>query len=1008
MTAVSDDEMPQQVASATYSIEGEDFSDDDEEEEEPWDQRRTDSASVGSSTILAAQIHERQQREQQQLRDGELPTLTPVVPSSQQRQPTMMPKTTTTTTTTTAEQQEQQRQQKRPRAGWLLRSGQTSRRPLQPPSLAGLTDDDGGPTLGSNKLISPTESERGRQHQFWSQLDTDPTDDDGGGGGGEEDDGPDDELAARRSEDEDSGRGEGAGVDRAWNNKDQDNASTAEETIEYSQDGAAAQRGANTGVDFCGDTLNALNEMCGTGLEQTHSTEPADAENPPDIKPRNRVPPKSDDQEEYTAIEVEFVESNAPSSGGKESRSSGGPPGRKKGFLSAFSFSPPVSPGGGGDGRGGRETPNTTTIKSVPQQKKEMPPPKGADQTSAESDDAENREEEGEGEDPDVTAKRSAFLSALARKAKAEFDKSKGGKQKVEQHQGADSKSSGETPLDDDVYSTFTAPEKRKFLKLINTGHLPVDATREILDARATKEKKEQATNRKSKRSKRLAFWKKNRASSTANQASSSNRSMDDADDPAYDERDGESESEQELAVQAEHTSPVIPHAAMSAMIALERKAPRPGSPPPPPPPLEEMGDAMSPRLNETEEERFARSGINYYDAIRRETSDTDDEVAQAEVARQIAERKKTPRRIRPRGFSALRDGVRSQSVPRSGRTPESVSEDEPVHFSTNTPTLESLRMDSSKVEVAPTNYSLGKKVQNKGRGIDGGDVFEGTGDEDGTTSLKIRALVSPLRGSQKDSTPRSSRTKPLAGQGDREEMWTPKQGGHKNSSTGGTSTPKSTRRTVADVAHTKKIGREDEEMLARIEKEILLNTAAQKETPESSPKTKPMVMLPITKKSPPRARSASTPKIKATGKSEIPLSEDEQNEFKLELDVDLETYMYSADVYSTAAQDRDTPQSDGRSVYTAATTASVYTQSSRRRRPGAARTRLAKAKEVLQKQAAKKKGWHDSIQAAAAVTNRVWKPGTGWVDYVDTSEDAIPPKSDEKLQVNLKKALTD
>jgi len=1019
---VSDDEMPQQAAPATYSLEeeDEDFSDDDE----PWDQRRTDSASIGSSTILAVLAHEKQQqKQQQQLQEGELPTLTPVAPPATKKQPAIMSKTTTTTTPTAAKEQQKQQQQQsqRPRAGWLLRSGQTSRRPLQPPSLAGLTAD-GEPTP-SNKINSPTESEKGRQQQFWSQLDTDPTDDgDEGGGDDDDDDGPDDELAARRSEDEDSGRGGGAGDRRTSsdnNNKNHDNASTAEETLDYSQEGGPAQRGgANTGADFCGDTFNALNEMCGAGLAQTHSAEPVDPENPPDIKPRNRVPLKSDDQEEYTAIEVEFVESNAPSSsGGKEPKSPGRTSGKKKGFFSGFSLSPPVSPGR-------REAPQTTTLKSLPQQKQEIPPPKGNEQTDAQHKDEENKEET-EGEEPDVTAKKSAFLSALARKAKAEFDNSKGAKQRVEQQRGIESKSSGESSLDDDVYSSFTAPEKRKFLKLINTGHLPVDASREILEARAAKEKekekKEQANSRKSKRSKRLAFWKKNRSSSTPNAASSSNRSTDEADDPAFDddEREEESESEQGVTVQPEPASPVIPNAAMSAMMALERKAPRPNSPPPPPPPLEEMGGALSPsRTNETEEERFARSGINYYDAVRRETSDTDDDVAQAEAARQTADKKKTPRRIRPRGFSALRDGVRSQSAPRSSRIPESVSEDEQIHFSTKSRTMESKTMDSSELKVAPTNRTFDKKAQSKGWVGDGEDVFQGAGDEEGVDSLKIRALISPLRGSQNDSTPRSNQTKPVVGQVDRAELPTPKKTGGKV----GTSTPRSTRRTVADVAQTKKIGREDEEMLARIEKEILL-TAAPKEKPESSPTTKPIVMLPVTKKSStlgrsvstPKTRSigkeersVSTPKMRPTGNDEPPLSKNEQNEFKLELDVDLETYMHSADVYSAAAQDRDTPHSDGRSVFTATTTGSVYTQSSRRRRPGAARTRLAKAKEVLQKQAAKKNGWHDSIQAAAASTNRVWKPGTGWVDYVDTSEDALLPKSDEKLQLNnLKKALT-
>ena len=57
------------------------------------------------------------------------------------------------------------------RAGWLLRSGFPQQRPLQPPSLRGMTE----------RSSTTLESEIQRHWNFWSQLD--------------DDDGPDDEIS---------------------------------------------------------------------------------------------------------------------------------------------------------------------------------------------------------------------------------------------------------------------------------------------------------------------------------------------------------------------------------------------------------------------------------------------------------------------------------------------------------------------------------------------------------------------------------------------------------------------------------------------------------------------------------------------------------------------------------------------------------------------------------------------------------------------------------------------
>ena len=756
------------------------------------------------------------------------------------------------------------------RAGWLLRSGLPQRRPLQPPSLRGMTE----------RSSTTLESEIQRHWNFWSQLD--------------DDDGPDDEIQARKSQDEEEKKKKRSSMDRTLGH-DGDNQSTAEETIDYSAEGKTAD-GAG---DFCGTTLNAINEMCGTGLEQTRSTE--------ETKSR-KVPTKSDDQQEYTAIEVEFVEANAPSK---------------------------------------REAPDDES------------PTVGDTPVDVLSDGDEDKEEAPSG-------KKTAFLSALARKAKADFDKAKSERKKMEKHQAIESKRSTDS-VDEDIYTAFSASEKRKFLKLINTGHAPMDASRKIMEARAEKEKvaeakKQQAELRKNRRNKRLAFWKKNRPNATtAMPAPSYSRSTDEAeaaeepvyeDDEPEEEVDAASETEEEGAISSDE---LIPDAAMSAMIALDAKAPRSISPPAPTLEDIEDKDKQASTGKQTDGERFARSGINYYDAVRRETSDTDDDVARIETSRAVGSAEKKKRRPRPRGFSYLREGVRSKSVPKP-RVPEPVFEEEEQKANQSRkveiPTIEPAKSSDPVLQTTPRGYATPSPPPPP------------TVKNEQTSSSLPAPMRLDLGIPLKEET---SAAKTKASQGD----------------------SRSRNRVVADVGKSKtKIGKKDEEMLARIEKEILRT---------ASP----------TSESPVQKRSMSTPKMRPPGGSEL-LTKEEKKQTELSPEVDIDTYMQAADVYS--AQDSVTPHNDATSVYTAATGATGYTQS-RKRRPGAARNRLAKAKELYEMESAKKKGlgWHESIQAAAEGTGRVWKPGTGWVDYVDDAagEQVQTAGSGDKLELNLKKVLS-
>jgi hypothetical protein len=101
---------------------------------------------------------------------------------------------------------------------------------------------------------------------------------------------------------------------------------------------------------------------------------------------------------------------------------------------------------------------------------------------------------------------------------------------------------------------------------------------------------------------------------------------------------------------------------------------------------------------------------------------------------------------------------------------------------------------------------------------------------------------------------------------------------------------------------------------------------------------------------------------------------------------VNLGTYLDSTSPYSGGQSQDHMSVVSGKSGWTAATGmtgSSSFTQSSRKRRPGAAKERLAKAKEA-EKTVATKKGWHQSIRASAMNFNTPWDPDSGFADFRD------------------------
>ena len=102
----------------------------------------------------------------------------------------------------------------------------------------------------------------------------------------------------------------------------------------------------------------------------------------------------------------------------------------------------------------------------------------------------------------------------------------------------------------------------------------------------------------------------------------------------------------------------------------------------------------------------------------------------------------------------------------------------------------------------------------------------------------------------------------------------------------------------------------------------------------------------------------------------------------------------------------------DNMSVFTAGTSitgATNYTQSSRVRRPGASKTRLAQQKKIEHEMEKKQQGWQETIQAVAKSTGRIWDPKKGWVDYEEPDMDKVteaPPKDKGKIHLDLDRSV--
>lgn len=579
-------------------------------------------------------------------------------------------------------------------------------------------------------------------------------------------------------------------------------------------------QGNGTEDNFCDYTLTAMNDICGTGVEQGASKKPDPVGKTVASRslPRSRPPYGV---EEQTAIEVEYIE-----------------PERRQDAKSD------VSSAGGADAN-----------------------------------------------------KKNRLVQAMAKRAKQDFEKEKGMPAKVSSptsnltqdgavNRGGDfghSQSREGPAAADNIYSSFSSSEKRKFLKLINSGLTPSDATAQVLKEREAGRQGAEEEGTKEQ----TALWKKGAAV-----------------------------------------------AAVGATAAAVTKASR--------------------DKDMTEEEQFAKSGINYYDGVAKEPIEDDEEDAVASVPASKAEsvksadkptRKPTTRvaRLAKFGFGRPkgqplndqddpeeeedRGTARGGKVPRDppptvAASPRGLppTPPRPVNTSRSAPANEEVLKDldavaESRSVFKPINTARSPEPEDSSRHEDVDEVpavpssmsMDSLLDEQGENEPEIAVAAAPET-----------------------DYYGARSGEEKEEIT-------------ADRQ------REEQIVAAR-----LLGQRPAAPVPEQQVSVAQPAM--ITK----------------------------------DLDLDVETaYMNSTEIMS---QYNGTSVAGDQTVKTQGTYGTIgtnYTTSTRTRRPGASKQRLSSQKTGETAASAQKyRGWQASIQEAAVGIGRVWDPVKGWVDYKEPEDE--------------------
>jgi hypothetical protein len=506
------------------------------------------------------------------------------------------------------------------------------------------------------------------------------------------------------------------------------------------------------------------------------------------------------------------------------------------------------------------------------------------------------------------------FLAAMAKKAKDNYKEDKKGKDKgrdltVKTEETSDTAADDDENTPDNVYSSFNATEKRKFLKLINSGLTPTDSTRKVIEERAEAEKDVEKTGESSSKSSRGRKF------------------------PFFGKKNNDKEDE-------EITREVAQNDAMHVDKEPQQRKEADGT------------SVASPRAQtdriETEEEKFARSGINYYDAVRKERNKSDDEDDEGAEANRRPSKKKSI-------FPDILGGAKAKFSSLD-------KQDKPSTTRKSSPQQQGLQSmdsgdDGSESSLRANDRGLNaKRVEPKPDPSQGGEFPDLLGNPN-SSPTDLRALGREEK-VEESISPKAAPPVEHAEPSDEEKE---------------------------DHDHAIEAGdlSDDEEALRRMERELKGSTRYKS-----------------TRKSPVQAGSSADSSSTASAKS---LGNDKPKVGGGGMDLDLESYLDSTDMFSTygsSAHDHVSVVSTkshrtaatGLTGATGYTSGTVNTAATRKRRPGAAKRRLQEAREA--DKAHHKVGWQESIKAAAENSNRVWDPTKGWVDYVNPS--AVLSSKDE------------
>jgi hypothetical protein len=891
-------------------------------------------------------------------------------------------------------------------------SGQRSTRPLSPPSTKGLEVDvkDNDPPMRRKRVPTPrTAKQIAAQRQFWSQLNP-PSPFEADSSRDESDqnrdteEGPADEMAARR-----------ASRANELDNVPKQGDETVDGDDYYYRRNVAKSNSYEEGGGTCFEyTLASIGDICGTGKS---SPTIKDSDRPAQIREERELRENMvvDDAEEHTAIEVEYVDP-----GPSPRRSAHSTP-RK-----AVTASPAATPT------------RTEKKKQDKRNNKELPNSRAPDGESVELKESETSAWS--------SSRKNAVLAAMARKAKEDFEKhenqvSKQGSLPVSPRKA---ESSADQVNTSDIYNSFSPSEKRKFLKLINLGLTPTESTTRVVEER---QNKDNFKNPGSSSKKRFSFWKKSakvdaarspplspRAHAVAKDAQSvsSTAAVGEAEDgivrqgeseaaiavPDYPRREGsdagvsKAYSPPANDTPAVHTAPASPdsedtpdelqtqegtvsrdmiapespdseeieqeqhsRAVVAGVIAAgaaavgvaavtaDQTADSAGENPVENTRAYEIDDGESSEEEDSVRGQFPRSGVNYYDGVRRELpgDDSDDEFG-SEIHSSTEKGSKTSRLAsltgamspQSQGFSSLKDSERI--------------------------------MTDDDESLSKQQKSISKSLSPLGRQSKSG------------TSSSSKDLSSPLSPGGSASARRRYLGIPMLNTG---KGFAPLEEDEDSAA-------------AKESAEDKPVIRRDiqlpeEEITSEVAAGAVTAAVTAQKSQESG---SPSEVRPLPSMDDPFFGLES----EDAGDTATQPQDQEKNEVESqvlpkgqisEVDTSLDSYLESATIQSYAGSHQDQGSIvtgsviSGRSGYTAGTGMTGHTQSSRKRRPGAAKQRIAKAKEA-DKSVPSKKGWHESIRAAAVTNNRVWDPQKGWVDYKDPDEDVIHDASKEKLRISL------